>query len=155
MNFLRKLRSLHVDATILRLFYKSVVESILLFNCVVWFGACRKEDFKKMEAIVKQASKIIGERRDLARECTDHADRIIKNANEIMSNKNHPLHDYYEFLRSGRRLRSMKCRTKRYADSFVPHSIRMCNNSKFLIFRRVWMGGGVLESVMLTCVITS
>ena len=85
MYFLRKLRSLHVDATILRLFYKSVVESILFFNCVVWFGACRKEDFKKMEAIVKQASKIIGERRDLVRECTD---RIIKKGNEIMSNKN-------------------------------------------------------------------
>ena len=32
MYFLRKLRSLHVvDATILRLFYKSVVESILFF----------------------------------------------------------------------------------------------------------------------------
>ena len=94
MYFLRKLRSLHVDATMIRLFYKSVVESILSFICVVWFGACRKEDFKKMEAIVKQASNIFGERRDLARECTD---RIIKTANEIMSNKNHPLHYYYEF----------------------------------------------------------
>ena len=126
MYFLRKLKSLHVDRPILRVFYKSMVESILLFNCTVWFSSCKKEALKKMEAITKQASKIIGERCDLANECTD---RIIKKANEIMSNKNHPLHNYYELLRSGRRLRSMKCRTKRFSDSFVPYSIRMCNNT--------------------------
>ena len=30
----------------LKSFLYSIVESILLFKCVVWFGACRKEDFK-------------------------------------------------------------------------------------------------------------
>ena len=125
MYFLRKLRSLRVDMSIMGLFYKSVVESIFLFNCVVWFGACRKEDFKKMEAIVKRASKIIGERRDLAEECTA---RILQMSKEILANEDHPLHHHYEFMRSGRRLRSRRCRTKRYAGSFVPYSIREYNN---------------------------
>ena len=71
MYFLRKLGSLHIDKPILRLFYKSIVESILLFNCrpIVWFGACMKEDFKKMESVVKRPSKIIGERQDLREKC--------------------------------------------------------------------------------------
>ena len=127
MYFLRKLRSLHIDRTILNLFYKSLVESIVLFNCVIWFGVCRKQDFKRMEAIVRQASKITGESYDLTKECTD---RIANMADGIMLNENHPLHDYFEFLRSGRRLRSLKCRTNRYADSFVPYAIRMCNNNR-------------------------
>ena len=37
MYSLRKLGSLHVDKPILSMFYKSIVESVLVFNCVVWF----------------------------------------------------------------------------------------------------------------------
>ena len=106
------------------MFYKSIVESVLVFNCVVWFGACRKEDLRKLEAIVKRASKIIGERRHLRKECED---RITKKTKEILASEDHILNDYYTFMRSGRRLRSTKCRTKRYLDSFVPYSIRMYN----------------------------
>ena len=100
MYFLRKLGSLHVDKSILSLFYKSIVESILLFNCVVWFGACRKEDFKKMEAIVKRASKIIGEGRHLEQECKD---KILQKTKEILANEGHTLYYFYEFMRSGPR----------------------------------------------------
>ena len=124
MFYLRKLGSLHVDKPILRLFYKSTVESIFLFNCVIWFGACKKEDFKKMQSVVKRASKIIGSKQDLEVECKN---LILNKAKDIMSNSNHNLKYLYEFLPSGRRLRSLKCRTSRYSGSYVPFSIRLQN----------------------------
>ena len=125
MYFLRKLRKIRIDKTILSLFYKSVIESIFMFNCVIWFGACRKQDFKRMESIAHQASKITRECHNMTKQCTD---KILHTARSIMSNDNHPLHRYFESLRSGKRLRSLKCRTNRYANSFIPHAIRMCNN---------------------------
>ena len=124
MYFLRKLSSLNVDKPILSLFYKSIVESIFLFNCVVWFGACRKDEFRKMESVVKRASKIIGNRRNLTEECEA---RILQKAKEIIANDNHNLNCLYELLRSGRRMRSLKCRTGRYLNSYVPYSVRLYN----------------------------
>lgn len=53
MFYLRILSYLYVDNPI---FYKCIVVSILLFNYVVWFWACRKDDFKKMESVVKRPS---------------------------------------------------------------------------------------------------
>ena len=40
-----------------------------LFNCVVWFGACRNDDFRKKESVVKRESKKTGNRRNLSEEC--------------------------------------------------------------------------------------
>ena len=37
LYFLRKLNSFHVDRSIMHLFYKAIIESILVHDCVVWF----------------------------------------------------------------------------------------------------------------------
>ena len=124
MYFLRKMNSFRVDRTILSLFYVSVVQSVILFNCIVWFSGCRKGDLARLEKIVKYAEKITGVRRDLKVECDN---RIVQKAKDIMANCNHPLFSCYEFLRSGRRLRSLKCRTQRFKNTFIPYSIRACN----------------------------
>ena len=86
MYFLRKLRTYHVDKTIMRLFYKSVVESVILCNCLVWFGGCRQKDLKPLERIARRGGKIIGEVRDLTHICND---KILQKANEILGNENH------------------------------------------------------------------
>ena len=126
MYFLRKLRTYHVDKTIMRLFYKSVVESVILCNCLVWFGGCRQKDLKPLERIARRGGKIIGEVRDLTHICND---KILQKANEILGNENHVLNPFYKYLRSGRRLEAIKCRTERYRKSFVPLSVRMSNNT--------------------------
>ena len=92
MYFLRKLRSFHVDRTILRLFYKSVIESVLLFSCVVWYGGCRKKDFSKLQGITKQAGKVTGEVQNLRESCES---KIIQGVKHIMQNEDHPLFSYY------------------------------------------------------------
>ena len=110
----------------MRLFYKSVVESVILCNCLVWFGGCRQKDLKPLERIARRGGKIIGEVRDLTHICND---KILQKANEILGNENHVLNPFYQYLRSGRRLEAIKCRTERYRKSFVPLSVRMFNNT--------------------------
>lgn len=37
LHFLRKLKSFHVDKTILKLFYTTVIESTILYGCLSWY----------------------------------------------------------------------------------------------------------------------
>ena len=54
---------------------------------------------------------------------------VLRKTKDIFKIKDHPLHDYYNFMRSGKRLRSICCRTTRYLNSFVPFSVRLFNES--------------------------
>jgi hypothetical protein len=53
---------------------------------------------------------------------------VIQRCNIITADCQHPLHNQYVILPSGRRFRSLKCRTSRYLKSFVPSSIRILND---------------------------
>ena len=122
--FLRKLRTFHVDKSIMHLFYKAIIESVLIHDCVVWLTSCRKSDLLLIKRVVRQAEKIIGQRFDFEDLCRN---RILEKAKSILVNNHHPLNDNFVMLRSGNRLRSMRCRTSRLLNSFVPASIRMLN----------------------------
>lgn len=124
LYFLRKLNSFHVDRTIMHLFYKSVIESIIVNDCVVWYTACRKVDLSMLKRIVKQAEKIVGKNLDLEDICKN---RVLDKAKSIYRNSRHPLNNNYVALRSGNRLRSLRSRTSRFLNSFVPSSIRLMN----------------------------
>ena len=58
MFFLRKLRSLKIDAIILSLFYRSTIQSILSFCIAAWGGNIRYKDKCTMNRIIKKACKI-------------------------------------------------------------------------------------------------
>ena len=59
----------------------------------------------------------MGETQNLKDACESKIALVVK---QIMQNENHPLYPYYVFMRSGKRLRSMNCRTQRFFNSFVP-----------------------------------
>ena len=102
----------------MHLFYKAIVESILVLDCVVWFTACRlKADLSLLKRIVRQAEKILGVQLHFEDLCKS---RIVDKAKSIIGNELHPLNDNYVVLRSGNRLRSVRCRTSRFLDSFMP-----------------------------------
>ena len=124
LYFLRKLNSFHVDRSIMHLFYKAIIESILVHECVVWFTACRKADLSLLKRIVRQAEKILRVQLHFEDLCKS---RIVDKAKSIIGNELHPLNDNYVVLRSGNRLRSVRCRTSRFLDSFVRSSIRILN----------------------------
>lgn len=125
LHFLRVLRTLRVDNSILTLFYKSVVESVLCFSITIWYGRLTKKDKGKLKKIVKIASK-------LGAQCTSLEELynkfVIKQVDKIVNDVNHPLHDRYVFLRSGRRFSLPAGRRDRFRDSFVPKSIKLYNH---------------------------
>ena len=58
---------------------------------------------------------------------------VIFRSNTITNDRKHPLCLKYEIMPSGKRYRSIKCRTARYNRSFVPTSVRILNDLKTLL----------------------
>ena len=126
IHFLRVLKNIHVDKSILTLFYKAVIESILGFAIPVWYGSLTCQDKNKLKKIVKTAGKL-----KARTECLDEVynTMVIKQLRKIMNDVQHPLHCQYNFLRSGKRLALPKLQTSRFRNSFIPMSIKIFNSS--------------------------
>ena len=60
LYLLRKLRSFYVSRELLQIVYKSLVESVLTFNIVVWYGNLGVKGKAKLARIVGMAGKING-----------------------------------------------------------------------------------------------
>ena len=123
---LRKLREFKVQRNIMQLFYSSVIQSGLIFGCVVWGNYCSAGAKKKLARIERQAKKITGAAQEEVTAIIPR--RTITKARNIMADPAHPLNSLYTMLPSGRRFRSLKSRTNRYRDSFVPASIVILNS---------------------------
>ena len=126
MYFLRKLREFNVTTDVKLFFYKATIESVLNFALLVYFGSTTKKLSTKLGSTRKQAIKIIGETVPSIEE--RYTNLCVKKVKNIIIDETHPLHSYFVFLRSGVRLMSVKCRTKRYQNTFVPNAVHYYNN---------------------------
>lgn len=124
--FLRKMRKLQVQPSVLQAFYKSFVESILTFNITVWFGVMSAINLNPLNRIVKISNKIIGREQESL--SSIHKKWTVKKASQIAEDTTHTLHTYYNLMPSGRRYRALPFRTRRATSSFVPTSIRLLNS---------------------------
>lgn len=124
MYFLRKLNSFHIDCTLLKLFYKSVVLSVFTFSCICWWNNLSVANKNKLERIRKAAQRVVG--LDLDNLNSVYCGKVLKKVNGMLEME-HPLSDELCWLRSGRRLLACKCKTNRYRDSFLPTAIRLYN----------------------------
>ena len=121
MYFLRKLKSLKVNKTVLTLFYNCMVQSTLTFCMSSWFNLCNSSDKKKIARVIKSAKKL---------GCnTTHLDCLYSvllksKLEKIMKNNNHPLNHRFRLLPSEKRLRSIPSNTNRLRNSFVLSAIR-------------------------------
>ena len=126
--FLRKLNYVKVNNKILTLFYTSIIQSVITFCIICWYGNAGQCDLNALDRIIKSARKMgcteIGTLNEL------YYEYIEKKTIFIMSDTNHPLHKYFRFLPSGIRLNSIYCRTERLKKSFVPSAIRRFNKCK-------------------------
>ena len=109
------------------MFYRSVVESVLCFCILCWYGNSLAADRKKLLRIIKSARRLGCDVRTLE-ELYD--DLVRKKVEQTIDDKEHPLNAYFMYLPSGVRLSSIYCRTTRYKKSFVPAAIRAVNNSQ-------------------------
>ena len=123
--FVRQLRKLNVNGTILDLFYKSVISSVLSFSIACWLGNSSLESQGLLSRVINICHKLGV--RDTKSLDEMYSKSVKQRCKAILKDNKHPLKGKYELLKSGRRWRSAKCRTVRYGNSFVPASIRMLN----------------------------
>ena len=123
--FLRKLNSSHVDRTILQMFYKSALQSIITYCLVSVFGNMRAQDRGKLDRVIKQANRITGTDGSMVEGL--YKSLMLNKVESILSDETHPLN--VQFNRSARsnRLLQLRINTKRYANSFVPSGVRIFN----------------------------
>lgn len=123
--FLRILRNLKVENTILTMFYKSVIESTLCFGLTTLYGCLTVKNKRKLKKVVRIAGKLgvkVTTLDDL------YSRNVLCTIRKIMNDNTHPLNDNYVFLRSGKRLGLPLQKTSRYKNSFVPVSIKLYNS---------------------------
>jgi hypothetical protein len=121
LYFLRKLREFNVNKSIMHLFYLCSIQSVIEYGFLCWYGALTCFQRRCIDRIIKQAKKISGcSLTDLE---SLYKEKLFKKTTDILQDSTHPLFDCYEFLPSGRRIRSHKCNTKRYQSTFIPQSI--------------------------------
>jgi hypothetical protein len=126
LYLLRKLRSFDVCQEILETVYRSLIESILTFNIIAWFGNLSVKDRTRLTRVVKLAGKIVGCQQ---RQLSDiHQLFVKRKAKKICSDPHHPLHGSFELLPSKRRLRAPLARRNLFKRSFVPSAISILNS---------------------------
>ena len=126
LYYLRKMKQFHVNERILYLFYTSVIQSTITHDSIVWFHSAKQKETDKLRKVVKRASKIMKREVDLDEICQE---KVFLKAESIVGDESHPLRRNYTLLRSGRRWQSVRARTTRYSNSFLPYSIRLLNES--------------------------
>jgi hypothetical protein len=128
LYFLMKLRDCEVDRTILRLFYDTVILSVLSYAMICWYGnqAANLQYF--MNRIDKRATRTIGDGHVCSWNNVFKL-KAIAMYKRIMNNANHPLRHMFVALPSGKRMRSIRTRTTRHKDSFMPKIVRIINES--------------------------
>ena len=123
MFFPRKLRSLKIDATILSLFYRSTIQSILSFCIAAWGGNIRYKDKCTMNRIIKKACKI----------CSNinlpYFDELLlanttSKIHAISIDVHHPIAAQIVLSSHRNKPIYLKCKKERYRKSFVPSGIR-------------------------------
>ena len=129
LHFLRKLKSFDVNSKVLKLFYQSTIQSVVTFGSIAWFNSLSVKDRNKLERIVKQAKRIIGDE-------TGNLQNLVQNSmaskfNCILDDITHPLNPLIVQNRSGR-IRQINLKTRRFQNSFLPTAVRNfnCNFSR-------------------------
>ena len=131
LYFVRQLSRLHVHNKILELFYTSIVQSVIAFSIVCWYGNSSVQSKSKLDRVIKSCRKVGVENaaslENIFRKST------IQRCKVIINDQLHPLHNLYAMLPSCKRLSSIKCRTTRYIRSFVPCSVKLLNDLKLIL----------------------
>ncbi len=126
LYLLRKLKSFNVSQRTLQMVYRSLVESVLTFNLVAWYGNLTVRNKNKLSGIVNTASKIVG--CQLLNLADLYRSAVKRKALSICTDPSHPLHEQFQMLPLGRRYRVPLARKNRFKHSFVPSAVKILNS---------------------------
>ena len=125
MYFVRQLIKLKINVKILNLFYSSILQSVICFSIVCWYGNCSVDSKLKLSRVIRNCEKL-GVMDTIPLQDL-YEKFMVQRSKMICSDNSHPLCQYYKMLPSGKRYQSIRCRTSRYMKSFLPSSIRIMN----------------------------
>ena len=127
LYFLRRLRSFNDCNKLLRMFYQSVVASVLFYAVVCWGGSIKKRDAGRLDRLVKKARAVVGTELDCLTTVAER--RTLSRLLTILDNDPHQLHSTLNRQRStfSGRLLSLSCSSDRLRKSFVPRAIQLFN----------------------------
>ncbi len=129
LYFLRRLKSFNICNTLLRMFYESVVSSVLSFAVVCWGSSMKVADRNKLDKLIRRAGSVLGMELDPVHVVAER--RMLSKFDSILDNPSHPLHNVLVDQRStfSQRMITAKCSTERFRRSFIPVAIRLYNSS--------------------------
>jgi len=123
---LRKLRDLKVKPEILKLFYTTIIESVMTFGIAIWGGNLGSEEKRMLNRVQRYGRRICGGQ--VTSWSILYTEKAKQLARKTIKDSLHPLNQYFKYLPSGRRLSQLKnIRTKRFRRSFVPNAISLLN----------------------------
>ena len=99
LYFVRTLKKFRVDNTIIALFYKSLIQSIISYNLICYFGNATKIEEKKLNQPRKIVQRLLGT--DLPSLDDIYHERVLSKLRQIMQDPTHPLNDQFSCNRSG------------------------------------------------------
>ncbi len=137
----RRLKRASLPPPILTTFYRGTIENVLTTCITVWYGNCSDADrktlqlglgdishhHKTLQRTVNTAAKIIGA--PLPSILDIFLARCSSKTKSIVKDPNHPSHNLFQLLPSGRRYRSIKARSVRLLNSFFPQAVRALNSN--------------------------
>ena len=127
MYMLYQLRSLMVSSKIMEQCYHAFIESILTFSFVCWFRTLSVKSRNSLSGVVNLCSKVVGRKQVPLEQLFQK--RALKKAVSIQTDPTHPLSVLFEILPSQRRFRSVRCRTQRFRNTFVPTAVSLLNDA--------------------------
>src|SRR4029434_11185263 len=129
-NFCGRGCSSGIQATNMLIFLQKncTIESILSSCITVWGSSCTDHSRKALQRIVNTAGKIIGAPLPLPSLQDIYTTRLTRKATSIANDTSHPAHSLFSFLPSGRRYRSLRCRTTRLRNGFIHQAVRKLNS---------------------------
>ncbi len=125
--FLRQLKKFGISKVGMFNFYRAVIESVLTFSLIVWFGSSTAQQRSQINNITRVASKIIGY--DLPTIDDIYVSRLRKKGLKILKDPLHPARHLFTPLPSGRRLRAIKTKSTRFLNSTYCRIVHALNSS--------------------------
>ena len=110
--------------SILTTFYRSTIESTLTSCISMWCGSCKASDWRNVRRVMRTVEKISGTSLPSIQDITPKC--CMSRAGNII--RDHPHHELFSVLASGKRFCSIRCRTTKLYNSFFPHVIRLLNS---------------------------
>ncbi|KAL3067607.1 hypothetical protein OYC64_017352 [Pagothenia borchgrevinki] len=113
----------------LRMFYDSVVASVILYAVVCWGSRLKATDANRLNKLIRKAGSVLGVELEPLLEVSER--RMLRKLLSILGNNSHPMHATLEAYQStlSSRLRAPRSTTQRHRRSFRPVAIKLYNSS--------------------------